>query len=94
MEKKYTYSPPPISPERPSSLNSRQHAVFRCCTSDCDRHFLLFVVTFFLTMFVACFSMYMLVHVDKCDNDIYVSLLTMTLSVWFPTPSTARRNNV
>ena len=82
-----TLSTPPPSP------TARSGPVFRCCTSDCDRRFLLFLTTFVLTVVVAGFSMYMLVHVDKCDNDIYVSLLTMTLSVWFPSPSAVAKHN-
>ena len=68
---------------------------FWCCSgSKCDRRALIFAVTAFLTIVCSFFSMFQLYSVDKCNNEVYVSLLTLCLSVWFPAPSLNSKNNM
>lgn len=92
MENKHeleTLRTPPAQSER----NFEQQNFFRCCSgSDVDRRMLVFLVCAALTFLTALFSMFMLYNVDKCDNEVYVSLLTASISFWMRPPSSGRNN--
>ena len=65
--------------------------LYFCDGTTCDRRSLVFLVCAILTITVAIFSMVQLYFVDKCDNEIYVTLLTMTITFWCKPPQMPRR---
>ena len=67
--------------------------MLRCCSgTNCDKRALTFMATFYITFAVSTFCMVQLYRVDKCDSDIYITLLTMCLSIWLPSPTLQAKN--
>jgi hypothetical protein len=90
FDSKMMHQPVAIAdPDIGQATTFEQNTFFRCCSGSgtCDRRLLKFFATFFITTVVAFFSMFQLYNVDKCDSDIYVTLLTMSISIWVPAPS-------
>lgn len=73
----------------PDSLSEFERStMLRCCSGGtCDKRVMKFLATFYITVAVSAFCMVQLYRVDKCDSDIYVTLLSMCVGMWLPSPT-------
>ena len=79
--------------EKAKDAEFERATMLRCCSgTNCDKRALTFMATFYITFAVSTFCMVQLYRVDKCDSDIYITLLTMCLSIWLPSPTLQAKN--
>ena len=56
-----------------------------CCSGTvCDTIAIRMLVLIIMSVGLMTFCVIQLVLVDKCDNEIYVSMMTMAISIWIP----------
>ena len=86
---------PECKTEKQKNAEFERTTMLRCCSgTNCDRRALTFMATFYITFAVSAFCMVQLARVDKCDSDIYITLLTMCLSIWLPSPTLQAKNTL
>ena len=82
-----------VKEEKLKDAEFERATMLRCCSgTNCDKRALTFMATFYITFAISTFCMVQLFRVDKCDSDIYITLLTMCLSIWLPSPTLQAKN--
>jgi hypothetical protein len=80
--------------QKTNSINTEnKRNEWRSCCFILDRRCLLFLIQVIVTLSLMFFSMYRLVVADACspDKQVFVSLLTMTVSIWIPSPKLSKK---
>ena len=57
-----------------------------CCGCTLDKRALTFFSQLFISLIMIVFCLYKLHTLDKCDSDVYMSLLTMILGIYVEAP--------
>jgi hypothetical protein len=69
-----------------SRISSSKKVYWKSCCFLLDKRAVQFFSQLFLSLIIMSFCIYQLIVLDKCDSAEYLSLLTLVLGVYVPTP--------